>query len=160
MSGRGTVVFTADSAAPKVSEWSSKMTQTVLRTMLRSLCKHIHVFRFWMSNMFTSRHEKYIWFKCPTSVTQRRQSTSHPTDYFVATVPNVHNTVLPVCSSPWIHTGFVGGLELLQGGALLQQEVGGLPDDVLFCLALAGTRNLTQAAEGVGEVGACRRANT
>lgn len=65
---------------------------------------------------------------------------------------------------PWIHTGFVGGLELLQGGALLQQEVGGFLDDVLLRLrlrlALAGTRNLTQAAEGVGEVSACRRANT
>lgn len=69
------------------------------------------------------------------------------------------NAVCNVCGPPRIHGGFVGGLQLLQGGALLQQELcGSLHRLPIFCtVSLSGTGNLTQAAESVGEVSTCRR---
>lgn len=64
-----------------------------------------------------------------------------------------------VCSSPGIHGGFVGSLELLQSGALLQQKLCGLLHLLLFLLtfSLSGEGDLTQAAEGIGEVGSCQK---
>lgn len=63
-----------------------------------------------------------------------------------------------VCGSPGIHGGFVGSLELLQSGTLLEQERCGLLDMFLFFLtfSLNGAADLTQAAEGVGEVRSCQ----
>lgn len=63
-----------------------------------------------------------------------------------------------MCSSPGIHGGFVGSLELLHSGTLLQQKLCGLLDLLLFLLtfSLSGAGDLTQAAEGVGEVGSCQ----
>lgn len=63
-----------------------------------------------------------------------------------------------LCSSPGIHGGFVGSLELLQTGTLLQQKLCGLLDLLLFILtsSLSGAGDLPQAAEGVGEVGSCQ----
>lgn len=64
-----------------------------------------------------------------------------------------------VCSSPGIHGGFVGSLELLQSGTLLQQKLCSLLDLLLFFLTFSLSRagDLTQVAEGVGEVGSCQK---
>lgn len=62
-----------------------------------------------------------------------------------------------MCSPPRIHGWFVGGLQLLPGGALLQQELCASLH-LLFIIGtalLGGTGDLTQAAESVGKVGAC-----
>lgn len=61
-----------------------------------------------------------------------------------------------VHSSPGIHGRFVGSLELLQSGTLLQQKLCGLLDLLLFLtFSLTGAGDLTQATEAVGEVGSC-----
>lgn len=66
--------------------------------------------------------------------------------------PESRSNIYQLCAhSPWLHAGLVGLPELLQGGALLQQQVCGLLDHALPPLA----GNLAQAAERVGEVGAC-----